>query len=1557
MRPSDPRVPGIYPEKSSVRLKRLRWSQNPQPQQRPQKPFNFIFVSNLNDNVTEVLLRKEFSQLSHVKSVYIPKHLYRSTGLASIRIPSRTNPSIFVKRFHEQRLCGDQLRVIPDPNATLFGEALERLRRPPKQPDSTPATRDTVPEGESSSPPLSVATPLHDCEKPLDSIAPAERSRRNIRDFENSKRNNIEPSLSAALPDRERKDHKSVTERNQNEIATLNAAELDKRKRYGGTGLTGHTRRPSSPNALAQSSRRPDEEEEIYRSSGRRNYGNDRQYESIRHRRDDHDNYRSSWHYPYGKRPRTPPQNAPNDVYNRRNFEPDSERRAISFYNRDGSREKRNFYERSHRSLGQEDPKRSVPQASREHYEGRDHPSSTDYYRHPRRGRDTSPIRDRRRDESPYDRFRGFDSSQPSRHRARDSSPNPAGKYDEYSKTRGSVFRGVSYRESDSFERDSRPALEVRDAPSYSKESDITDHFRKFYPERAIPHKHVPGKFFVLFSNVEDRDMAYCSGRMVLQKAKLRLNKIEYVLGRRRVPFRDRVAVEKSILRDYDREREEFPMRRRGSDVLSHTNVERGFVHRDIGSSQREGDKPREGEACSRREVEHSNVEQNHNRAGKEEVLQRDNASDRVARGSVKGSGSLDQFGEKTCIETKSSSHEVLTQPSAKKQSAQCEEQREQGVEIVNVAHDGRMPIGSHEPVLNGVSEPPRLTSAKQDAPGSRSASHGGKEQTPKLLLSPKMGIVSKPHPSAEPKQPATQALKETSLPPRSPRSLSKEHILELTMKMTFAALEKSFVLSEIQKNKRECMLVVKRFKDKRKEAEKEQLEEARRSEQAKAREIDLSENGNRSTSASAAPSHTHLDSYLNGDVAAESILKSVSLTRKRLRSSPPVGVSRLKSAPRLEKLPLLAVRDERSDKSIPNDEGNQSSLKRRKLSPLVETQSQGDNTALEDTEKSAPERERKKSVETMESLELLVEKPERTDGTKELGSPEKVVGVTEVLTTLENVDEQSCKRPNAEKQPTKESSLKIRLPSSKEGAIPSLAALPRFTIPRPTSPTMGNIYSSPVQTTSEDSASRTSIPKRLHKQKKLKSKNRKNFDELSVHPGLLEDRERLGSQKEGHCIGDARTVEESLNHSRGGERVESRQEVGETKRKSTEEDAKRKREDEAGFKREQAIERMRRQKVERQRKKEEMQRKRLKTIAERRRREQEEKRKRQLEEARRNRMMEEIGVDEGFLDIPKAPSDKHFPDAILIPKITVETSKADEIADESDDSSFSESESEVESFANALEIRREVQVPQDFEMEDDTDSDLFEALDILRQSKEDADEGLCGRTRLYLRHQSKSIQKKRLKHGPVVSNGRQFRAKHDILRDASHSGNGGQSSRQSRQMSRIYRKGVSLINPNTDIINLNSLQQRRKKVYFQRSTIHGMGLFAEEVIEEGEFIAEYMGEIIRRTVADMREKIYKRQGMGDSYLFRLTNDLVVDATRRGGIARFINHCCDPNVMARMISVNGMNRIVFYSKRTIKVDEELTYDYKFEYEAEDKKIACLCGAATCRKFLNYKDEE
>jgi len=90
--------------------------------------------------------------------------------------------------------------------------------------------------------------------------------------------------------------------------------------------------------------------------------------------------------------------------------------------------------------------------------------------------------------------------------------------------------------------------------------------------------------------------------------------------------------------------------------------------------------------------------------------------------------------------------------------------------------------------------------------------------------------------------------------------------------------------------------------------------------------------------------------------------------------------------------------------------------------------------------------------------------------------------------------------------------------------------------------------------------------------------------------------------------------------------------------------------------------------------------------------------------------------------------------------------------------------------------------------------------------------------------------------------------------------------------------------------------QFRKKQLKFARSRIHDWGLFALEPIAADEMVIEYVGQMIRPITADFREKKYNEQGIGSSYLFRVDLETIIDATRYGNLARFINHSCNVSI-------------------------------------------------------------
>ncbi|KAL5994576.1 hypothetical protein ACLOJK_024629 [Asimina triloba] len=150
----------------------------------------------------------------------------------------------------------------------------------------------------------------------------------------------------------------------------------------------------------------------------------------------------------------------------------------------------------------------------------------------------------------------------------------------------------------------------------------------------------------------------------------------------------------------------------------------------------------------------------------------------------------------------------------------------------------------------------------------------------------------------------------------------------------------------------------------------------------------------------------------------------------------------------------------------------------------------------------------------------------------------------------------------------------------------------------------------------------------------------------------------------------------------------------------------------------------------------------------------------------------------------------------------------------------------------------------------------------------------------------------------------------------------------------------------------LNKPFQQRKvrKLKLVQTERCGSGLVADEDIKRGEFVIEYVGEVIDDKTCEERLWKMKHRGETNFYLCEINRDMVIDATFKGNKR-----------------IEGETRIGIFATRDIKKGEDLTYDYQYAFHASPILLAfsfwfvqfgadqdCYCGALGCRRKLGTK---
>lgn len=147
------------------------------------------------------------------------------------------------------------------------------------------------------------------------------------------------------------------------------------------------------------------------------------------------------------------------------------------------------------------------------------------------------------------------------------------------------------------------------------------------------------------------------------------------------------------------------------------------------------------------------------------------------------------------------------------------------------------------------------------------------------------------------------------------------------------------------------------------------------------------------------------------------------------------------------------------------------------------------------------------------------------------------------------------------------------------------------------------------------------------------------------------------------------------------------------------------------------------------------------------------------------------------------------------------------------------------------------------------------------------------------------------------------------------------------------------------------SKQRARRRFVVRKSSIHGRGVFALASIPRGSRLIEYRGERISHDEADERYG-EEHEDSPHTMLFAVDDEVVIDATRVGNSARWINHSCAPNCE----TVDEDGRIFIEAIRGIRPGEEITYDYNLVLEephtpAAKRANPCRCGSRRCRNTL------
>lgn len=106
-------------------------------------------------------------------------------------------------------------------------------------------------------------------------------------------------------------------------------------------------------------------------------------------------------------------------------------------------------------------------------------------------------------------------------------------------------------------------------------------------------------------------------------------------------------------------------------------------------------------------------------------------------------------------------------------------------------------------------------------------------------------------------------------------------------------------------------------------------------------------------------------------------------------------------------------------------------------------------------------------------------------------------------------------------------------------------------------------------------------------------------------------------------------------------------------------------------------------------------------------------------------------------------------------------------------------------------------------------------------------------------------------------------------------------------------------------------------KVIPFKTESRGWGLKSLQDIKKGQFVIEYVGELIDEAECETRIKNMIDNKESNFYFLTIDRETIIDAGPKGNMARFMNHSCSPNCETQKWVVNGNTRVGLFAIQDI----------------------------------------